>query len=359
MRRPCIFWNVQRLFDPAGLPVARALGAAHEWTRASYRRKLANLAACLRALTGGQAPAILALAEIESLRAQRDLRASLGWDELASIDELAPDPSLDGLDVAMLVDRTIFDVSSVRARSIALDNRFSTRDLLDVRLRLHGSGAEVVLVALHWPSRLIAEGRSLRLAYSVYLQRLLRSVLKLSKADLVTADGEVAMPPRDALLERWNTPCIVMGDFNDEPHDPSVREGLGSTRFAERVVRHGRLVGKAVIEPAAYLDKKLLLYNPCWDLRFSDDGSLGGTYYRSEWRAYDQVLLTHGALQPGSPARYVDGSVSVARLPEALGRASKRVEMATSHGVPRKFDPRDRCGVSDHFPLSFMMDFEV
>lgn len=358
MRRPCIFWNVQRLFDPAGLPVARTLGAAHEWTRASYRRKLANLSSCLRALAGGQVPAILSLAEIESLRAQRDLRTSLGWDELASIDELAPDPSLDGLDVAMLVDRTIFDVASVRARSIALDNRFASRDLLDVRLRLVGSDTEVVLVALHWPSRLIAEGGPLRLAYSVYLQRLLGSVLKFSKADLVHRDGEVSMPSREELLGRWNTPCIVMGDFNDEPHDPSVREGLCSTRFAERVQRHGRLVGKALVEPEGYLDKKLLLYNPCWDLRFSDDGSLGGTYYRSEWRSYDQVLLTHGALRSGSPARYVEGSAAVGRLPEALGRAGKRVEMTTSHGIPRKFDQRDPSGVSDHFPLVFAMDFD-
>lgn len=359
MRLPCIFWNVQRLFDPGGLPVARALGAEGEWTPASYRRKLSNLSVCLRALTGGVAPAILALCEVESLRAQRDLRASLGWDGLVSIDELAPDSSIDGLDVTMMVNRAVFDVSSVKARSIALDNRFSTRDLLEVRLRLNGSGAEVVLVSLHWPSRLIAEGEALRLAYSVYLQRMLCSLLKLSKADLVGKGGAVKMPSPDALRRRWNTPCVVMGDFNDEPHDPSVRQALSSTRFAERVLRRGRLVGKALLEPDQYLDQKPLLYNPCWDLRFSDDGSIGGSYYRAEWRAYDQVLLTHGALQAGAPARYVEGSAVVARVGGVMGSDGERVKMTRPNGAPRKFDGRDSCGVSDHFPLLFAMDFEV
>jgi hypothetical protein len=358
MRRPCMFWNVQRLFDPAGLPAARALGVTRsDWTPADYRRKVRNLATCLRMMTGGVPPAILALSEVESLRVQRDLRKSLGWRELVSIDEITPDATIDGLDVTMMVDRGIFDISSVRARSIALDNRFSTRDLLEVRLRLKQSRAEVLLVALHWPSRVIAEGGALRLAYSVYLQHLLHSALKFSKAELVSKKGLVKMPTRAGLLRRWNIPCVIMGDFNDEPYDASVRFALSSTRFKEQVLRRTRMTSRALSDADHYLGRKILLYNPCWNLRFSDDESLGGTYYRGEWRSYDQVLFTHGALQEGSRMRYVDDSVVIARSSDPLGRGGRRVEMTTDNGAPRKFERRDPFGASDHFPLLFVMDF--
>lgn len=354
MIRPCIFWNVQRLFDPSGLPVARSLGAVgSQWTGADYDLKIANIAACLRAMTKGATPAVLALAEVESVRVQKDLRSKVGWRDLAIIDELAPDRSIDGLDVVMMVDKTIFDLDSIHTQSIALDNRFSTRDLLEVRIRLRSSDVEVVFFVAHWPSRVIAEGESLRFAYSTYLYRRLVSTLQFSKADLVAPNGEVQMPAEERLRRRWNTPCIVMGDFNDEPYDASIRTALNSTRFEDLVQRRGHITGKSLVDVDDYFGEKFSLYNPCWHLGFSDDGSMGGTYYRTEWRAYDQVLFTHGALSEGSPVRYVGGSVRVVRLPELAGG---KVAMARNGGTPRHFDKDALDGVSDHFPLLFELE---
>ena len=356
MRRPCIFWNVQRLFDPSGLPVARSLGATGEaWTRKDYRRKISNLAACLEAMTGGETPAVLALAEVESLRVQQDLRDALGWDDLIITDEISPDPSLDGLDVAMMLDGSVFDVDTLQARSIALDNQFSTRDLLEVRVCPLGSETEAVFAVAHWPSRVITEGTSLRFAYSVYLQRLITSALQYAKADLVAADGTITMPSAEELRARWDTPCVVMGDFNDEPYDTSVREALGSTRFPGLVRRRGKLTGKSLVEVDNYFNEKFSLYNPCWRLLFSDDGSMGGTYYRTEWRAYDQVLFSHGALREDSPLRYAPDSVEVIRLPDLDDGA---VAMTKGSGTPRRFDRDTPQGVSDHFPLYFELDID-
>lgn len=355
MRRQAIFWNVQRVFDPAGLPVARALGGVGDaWTRDDYARKLANLGACLRAMTGGDPPALLALAEVESSRVVADLCAAAGWSRLVDVDRIAPDPTLDGLDVALVFDPEVFDPDRVTARSVALDNRFQTRDLLDVRMRLRDPPVDVVVMVAHWPSRVIAEGEALRQAYSVHLRRRLRGVLQFGKADLVDAAGAVRLPEPETLLARWNTPCLILGDFNDEPGDPSVRTALGSTRFVDRVASRGRLTGKALREADNYLAADFALYAPCWTLRFTDDGAIGGTYYRGEWRAYDQLLCTHGALGPASPIAYAPGSIRAVRLPDLDDGA---VSMATRSGRPRGFDRRAPHGVSDHFPLTF--DLEI
>lgn len=359
MERQCLFWNVQRLFDPAGLPVARELDATGaQWSTADYERKVFNVAACLRAATDGEVPAILGLAEVETTRVLRDLRAATGWKDLVIVDELVPDSTIDGLDVALMLDGTVFDPSSLRSRSVALDNRFSTRDLLEVRARHRASGQEVVLVVVHWPSRLIAEGEMLRFAYSVYLRRLVTSALKYSKAELVAADGTITMPSEDDLDARWTTPCIVMGDFNDEPYDCSVREALGCTRFSELVTRRGALRGKARVEVDNYLDKGVTLHNPCWTLSFRDDDGMGGTYYRSEWRTYDQVLVSHGALSPGACLRLLPDSPSVFRCRTPLGDPPRPVSMTTDSGYPRGFSQKSPEGVSDHFPLMFTVEID-
>lgn len=359
-RRRAIFWNVQRLFDPTGLPVARTLGAVGKrWTPQDYQRKIENVAAGLRAAAGVSPPAVVALAEVESARVQRDLLDAAGWGGLMVIDEVSPDDSIKGLDVGLALDPSVFSRTSVRARSVALDNSFDTRDLYDVRVRLLESDEEVVFLVAHWPSRLISEGATLRFAYSIYLQRLLSSVLKYSKSDIVRPDGSVELPIAERLQHRWNTPCVVLGDFNDEPFDPSVRAAMQSSRYVDLVERRGRLSGKSLSEPENYLAKTFTLLNPCWDLHFGDDESRGGTYYRSEWRSYDQVLFTHGAIRPDANMRYIPGSTHVARTDAVQVPGGREARMATRRvRTPHPFAVDSPDGMSDHFPLVFELEFQ-
>lgn len=359
MRRLGLFWNVERFFDPAGLPVARAFGATGDsWTPAMYEAKLRHVAAVLLAATGGQAPALLALAEVESVRIQRDLRAACGWeDDLVIIDDVAPDPTLDGLDVALLVDRSVFDTDVLTARSLSLDNRFSTRDLLDVRVPLRVGAKPVAIAVAHWPSRVIAEGESLRFAYSVYLRRLAEDTVKYRKSDLVGPDGSINLPPAEDLAARWGIPVLMVGDFNDEPYDPSIRRALDSTSFLDVARARSRLRGKALREADNYLEAGFLLHNPCWNLRFSDTDEPAGTYYRSEWRTYDQVLVSPGGLDEDSGLCLRSGSTRVFRHTGNLGDEEHPIEMATRTGLPRSFEAAaTTTGASDHFPLTFELE---
>ncbi len=219
-----MFWNVQRLFAPQVGPVGRALDvAASGWSEALYERKLLNLGECLKRLVPAPGPALLGLAEVETPGVVRDLQAAAGLNHHISVDDCAPSQELDALDVALLYDRRVFENQPRLVQSISLDNRFATRDLLRVRLALRGSAAEVEVLVAHWPSRRISEGETLRMAYSVYLRRLAAQILKFSKGDIVAKNGSVELPVADRLLDRWNTPCVIMGDFNDEPFDRSVR----------------------------------------------------------------------------------------------------------------------------------------
>ena len=358
MKRNCIFWNVQRFFNRQGRSVAKSLGGVGKgWTKEVYERKLLNVAEVLKRGLPDGPPAFIALAEVESIEVLTDLRDALGWHELRASDELFPDSTIDGLDVGILMDRTVFDLNTLRARSISLDHRFSTRDLLQLEVALIQGGQDVAIFLAHWPSRLISEGETLRFAYSVNLRRRINNVLQFGKAELIDEEGTVLLPDAQTLTKRWLTPCVVMGDFNDEPFDLSVRSALGSTRFRDFTMRRGNLVGKSLTDIDNYLDEAFTLYNPCWALRFSDNEEVGGTFYRTEWRSYDQVMFSHGALLEDAPARYIEGSARVLRLPE-FNTNDKVVEMATSMaGAPRKFGSSDLTGVSDHFPLLFEMEF--
>jgi endonuclease/exonuclease/phosphatase family metal-dependent hydrolase len=357
MKKQAIFWNVQRFFEPNGGPIARALGASSkDWTEADYEAKLTNIATCLKEMTSDEQPALLAFAEVETVKILQDLRSKLGWNELVCVDEEAEAPEIDGLDVALLYNQEIFEKQPLIAQSLAINNSYNTRDLLRVRLQLKSAAIPVEVVVCHWPSRVITEGRFLRIAHSFYLRNLIQSFLQFSKAELLRPDGTVAMPAPEKLVSRWNTPCFIMGDFNDEPYDESVRNALNSSRHLRASLFRISLTGKALEEPDNYLSENFTLHNPCWSLRFTDNQELGGTYYRSpEWRTYDQVIVSHGALLEESPFRLIENSVKIPRLAD-LQVDNRLIQMKTRTGLPNPFESDDFEGVSDHFPLLYEVE---
>jgi len=47
--------------------------------------------------------------------------------------------------------------------------------------------------------------------------------MKYPKEELFDRAGQPKMPTKAQLIQRWATPAVVMGDFNDNPWDISVR----------------------------------------------------------------------------------------------------------------------------------------
>ena len=120
----------------------------------------------------------------------------------------------------------------------------------------------------HWPSRRYCHENSAD-------RHLLGSSLRDAVKDLNSEIGKLAN-------------VILLGDYNDEPFDPSLAEQLMATR--DRV-----LAGK----------NPHLLYNPFWRhlspsklyLPDKKDESSGGTYFHkhgeiTRWRTFDQIIFS-------------------------------------------------------------------
>jgi len=136
---------------------------------------------------------------------------------------------------------------------------------------ISGESRLLHLFASHWPSRLYLDQHN---PNRLMLGKTLRSAI-----DKILTSAKDAY--KDALV-------LVMGDFNDEPFDTSLTDGLASTRDKE-----------------AIKSNPLLLYNPFWRRLGAKDGyshntpsdiKCGTYYYRgglhSKWLTFDQIIVS-------------------------------------------------------------------
>jgi Endonuclease/Exonuclease/phosphatase family len=353
---PLIVYNVQRLFRPDGSRVARSLGATSGagWTREAYRRKVDAVGAVLADAVGGARPAVIVFAEVEDHTVVVDVVTAAGWPEL--VDVIVPDEQVEGYDVAVAYDPNKFTGGVDTATSHLFDNRFSTRDLLEVTLSV-GDGRQLTVCATHWPSRILGEAVYLRFAAAVYCTHVAETHLKFPRDELITISGAVQMPARQRLLDRWWTPMLIAGDFNDCPWDPSLRALLRSTPDVATVVRQPRLpVGSDLRSVASYLSLRPQLHNPTWQL-LQGDGPPGTYYFDDDWNPLDQLLVSAGMLRGPGP-QLVQGSIGVHAPRTVTSRTGQTVEVTTSSRRPIGFDAQTGDGASDHLPLVATLAFD-
>lgn len=138
-----------------------------------------------------------------------------------------------------------------------------------------GESRPLYLFASHWPSRL-------------YLSEYNPDRLMLGKT-LRDSVNKILTSAKDAYKDSL---VVIMGDFNDEPFDTSLTNGLASTRDKHLIKTN-----------------PLLLYNPFWrKLGAKDDYShkesqdiKSGTYFyrggvHSRWHTFDQIIVSSAFL---------------------------------------------------------------
>lgn len=193
----------------------------------------------------------------------------------------------------------VFESASVSARLLRLPER-----------------QELILVALHLPSKLHASEESLSFEASV-----------------------IASDIRRVEEKQCHRRTVVVGDFNLNPFEPGL---VGAASFHAVSSQDVASRGERTVQGRAYP----FFYNPMWNFLGDFGGSAPGSFYyeNSEhvshfWHTLDQVLL---------------------RPELAAGFGRENLQILTSIGEESLVDRRGRpnaADLSDHLPVFFQIEF--
>jgi endonuclease/exonuclease/phosphatase family metal-dependent hydrolase len=297
-------WNVENFFDDHhDKRHQKADKEFDEWFSANpkvFQEKIDKLTQALLKMNDGKGPDILALCEVETVRAAEKLMEALN----AKLDREHhyAHVLMKELDAGRHIAPAIIT-------RLGVDDK-KTKMLGHLQRILEGhivvGGKELIVLATHWTSR-ITEGSEKGREH--YAEAIYKEFTHYWDKD-----------PHVALL--------VCGDFNDTPHDDSVVKLLHSSSDL-------KAVKDSKHEP--------LLYN----LFAKKDAAAGfGThYYNGKWFIFDQILVSPGMLGGSSWTCEVETAATFNSL-HRPGDAQKR---PWRFGEENTKGPR---GYSDHFPVT-------
>ncbi len=257
-----VFYNVENLFDIVNDPLKAdddfTPGGVRRWTFYRLRHKVNNICRALAAASEWQPPSIIGLCEVENRYVLEMLARNTGLNKFdySIIHRNSADHR--GIDVAVLFrpgEFTLLD-SGFTAISFPFDTLNGTRDIVYLK-GIGPPGDTLHLFVNHWPSRW--GGQAETEIYRTYVASVLKSL-----TDSVFQTNPYAN-------------IIVMGDFNDEPHDPSLKQHLGA--------------GFDYFSPESGK-----LYNLSHVNKMNREGSLK---YQGEWFLFDQFIVS-GSLLDGT-----------------------------------------------------------
>ena len=255
------FYNVENLFDTINdvnkndeaSPIMEI-----KFNRSEiYNKKVNNMASVIADIGTDlvkKSPSIVGLCEVENRNVIEDLLKdkSLKDKNYEIIHYDSPDER--GIDVAMIYNEDVFKITSTKSHELIIyDNKSSKRNYTRDQLVVSGllEGELIHLIVNHWPSRSGGEERSRagRMAAA-----------ELNKKIIDSLQGKY----KDAKI-------ITMGDFNDDPHDDSMKKILNAKKHIKDVKENG-------------------IYNPMETI-LSDQG-IGTNAYRDVWQLFDQILVS-------------------------------------------------------------------
>ena len=318
----CIgFYNVENYFDLIDHPEKRDEDFTPSgellYTREVFVEKTANLARVISEIGTEYSPdgvAILGLSEIENRSVVDTLIAHplLRNRNYQVVHYESPD--FRGIDVGLIYQPKYFELISSRAVPLMIyrddSSRIYTRDVLLVTGRLDGDLLHIMVN--HWPSRRGGEKATqpLRNAGAALCRQL--------------ADSLRAADP--------DSRVIIMGDLNDDPVSPSVKNVLRAKPKVNQL-RTGDL------------------YNPYYD--YFKKG-IGTGAYRDAWSLFDQIILSDNLAAPDAAgyrlfqAKIFNEMYLTQRTGQFRGYPFRTYSFGTYIG-----------GYSDHFPVYVSLVKEV
>lgn len=313
------FYNVENLFDLED-DVDRddtewLEGGAYGWSEDHLETKLKNLASVIKEMGDDDGPEILGLAEVENRGIVERLCKHPLLKKSAYQVVHVESPDNRGIDCALIYKKKAFLPLYHKTYTVDLKNDDSdqpTRDILLVK-GLLGKSMEVTFIVNHWSSRRGGPEKSSwkRERAATILRGVLDSIHD---------------------LDPWAN-IVLMGDFNDEPQDKSVREILKAGKDTTEAKQSG-------------------LFNTFAKLKMDGRGSLK---YKTRWDLFDQIMVTTPLLRPDAPLHYVDCSAQIYN-PKWM-RVEKEgdwVDAPKRSHIRKKFYED---GYSDHFPVYIQLTY--
>lgn len=305
------FYNLENLFDTINnIELLNSTEFTPEgmnkWTSKRYHEKLKNMAFVISKIASETTPdgvALLGVSEIENKGVLEDLVKDPQIRdrnyEIVHYDS----PDLRGVDVGLLYQPKYFKVTNSRSHRLNMaDTSFRTREQLVVSGLLDGEMIHVIVN--HWPSRSGGEkaSRPKRNAAADLSRHIVDSLFSIDK----------------------NAKILVMGDLNDDPINPSVKDHLRTKGKTDQLLEGD-------------------LFNPMYKMYKDGIGSLA---YMDTWNLFDQVIISQGLLgEDKTTFKYYNAKV--------FNKSFLKQEEGAYAGYPlRTFAGGVYMnGYSDHFPV--------
>lgn len=311
-----VFYNLENFFDTINDPEVRddefTPEGPKKWNSAKYYKKLDNVERVFFdiAAINKDYPIVIGVSEVENRNVLEDIVATRkmvpGNYRISHFDS----PEARGVDVAFLYRPDVFKMEGEKAVRTVIPSlpNFKTRDILT----MWGTIDEepFFFMVAHWPSRLGGREASefKRIAVAEQMRSIADSVRKANPA----------------------TKVVMMGDFNDDPIDKSMTQGLGA-KLKMKDLQEGDL------------------YNPFGDMLKAGYGSLA---YGDAWNIFDNIVVSDN-LAKGST-----GKLKLQQAPKSkfYGNIFKQHYMVQKEGQYKGYPLRTyvgnnfQGGFSDHFP---------
>ena len=299
------FYNVENLFDTSNNPNTfdddYTPDGKNKWSYKRYKIKLKKLGSVIAQIglkRSKNLPAIVGLVEVENAKVVADLVNStyLKNHHYGFVHYDSPDER--GIDVALLYNKTAFELLASKTFPVFLNDakgeRDYTRDILKVSGNLQGELVHILVN--HWSSR--REGVVESEPKRIIAAETLRSITDEIKAT------------------EMNPKIIIMGDFNDDPISKSVKEYLVKDEF--------------------YNPMELLL----------DKEKMGSLTYDGKWNLFDQIIFSKNFLDK------TQGNLHFKHA-EVFNKKWLKIFKGKLKGSPFRtyIGPWYQGGFSDHFPV--------
>jgi predicted extracellular nuclease len=304
------FWNVENFFDTLNTNGKNdeefSPASKKHWNSERYQSKVLHLAQVIGDMNGSRGPDILGMSETETKEVVDDLVNSTIKNLNYKVVRIQS-PDERHISTALIYKSDKFELLNAEGDTVHLENNHPTRLILHVSLLMKNNETLHVFVN-HWPSRLGGQDAS-EINRVTAAKTLRASVDNLLKKDLAAN-------------------IVIMGDFNDEPTNNSIKRDLNAEEF--------------ICDSA---DFSYSLHNLAWEKKRKGEGTLK---FQDQWNMLDQIIVSSVDVQSTHlPFYFLCGSFTIFKPVYMI----ETDEKYTGSPLPTYGGNKYLAGYSDHFPV--------